>query len=224
MSNSTLVKKFHDISKFVIWGEKPADNPNAKAPTMTFSFRDGNPRFVVYTGLTGPEGVITFPSDYPTMVATIMLLKDIIKGQPGEKVAVDSLAYVYKDNAPTTEKRVVSTLYIGKSKDGLIYFSVISENRPKIVFTIKPSPFHAFRDGEKNIISEAMISERMATGLADMILNIISNVIVNYSDEEYRGGKKQLEIKPYTGKQGNNTANNTIVKGDIIDDLESLGL
>ena len=146
-TNPKLIKTYYDISKLVIWGDDSSDGENGnKRPRMVFSFRDGNPRITVYTGITGQNGVISFPSDYPTMVAIVNILKDVIVSEPGNKFSISSLTNVYENNKPTKEKKIVSTLYIGKSKDGLIYFSVIAENKPKLVFTIKPSPFHVFKD------------------------------------------------------------------------------
>lgn len=191
---SVLVNKFYDISKFVIWGDETIEGTDKK-PKLVFSFRDGNPRLTVYTGVQGKEGVISFPSDYATMVGIITLLKDVINSEPGTKVSIDALTNIYENDKPTNEKKVLSTLYIGKSKEGLIYFSILMENKPKLVFTIKPSPYHIFRDGDKNFIPDSVISMKIASGIADFILNIISNVIVNYSDDEYKSVRKPTPVK-----------------------------
>lgn len=216
-----LVKTYADVSKLVIWGDSDAADNNSHKPRLIFSFRDGNPRFVVYTGKTGVEGIINFPSDYPTMVGIINLLKDIAKGEPGEKYAVDSSTVVYSNDKPTNEKRVVSTLYIGKSKEGLVYLSVISEGKPKLVFTVKTSPFHSFRDGNKAQVPDSVVSERITLGLCDLILDILSRIIVDYTYEEYAGGKKQTTIKGDTRSSSSTTSQ---VSKDISSDIDDLGL
>jgi hypothetical protein len=187
-------KNFVDVSKFVIWGDATGDD-NSKRPRMVFSFRDGNPRLTVYTGVTGPEGVIAFPSDFPTMVTIINLIKDIANGEPGQKVSVDSATNIYENNKPTNKKKVVSTLYVGKSKEGVVYLSLISENKPKLVFPFKPSAYHAFRDADKNEFPVAKISAKMATGVADVILNLISDVLIKYTEEEYQTSRKPTRVK-----------------------------
>ena len=214
-----LVNTYYDVSKLVVWGDVSSEGSDAKRPRLVFSFRDGNPRITVYTGISGPSGVISFPSDYPTMVGVINVLKDVIKSPAGTKFSIDSLTLVYQDNKPTTEKKVVATLHIGKSKEGLVYFSVTSEDKPKLVFTIKPSPFHAFRDAEKNIVSNDLISCKIASGLADLILNIISAIIVNYTNEEYTGARKPVQIK---GKQQSSSA--TVDTAGMVQDLDDLNL
>jgi len=217
---SKLLKKYYDVSKLVIWGEGGPDADNAKRPRLVFSFRDGNPRFTVYTGLTGKESVIAFPCDYIHMTATMNFLKDIIAGPPGEKIMVDSLGPVYENNKPTNDKQVKATLHAGKSKEGIIYFSVISEGRPKIVFPIKTSPFHVFRDSNKNVIPESIVSAKMALGMVDLILDIIGTSIVNYTNEEYSNGKKQGSTDP----QGNFQAKEATSNKELIQDLDDLAL
>jgi len=215
---STLYNKYYDISKLVIWGDETGDDTNRKAK-LIFSFRDGNPRITVYTGVVGKEGVISFPSDHPTMVTIMNLLKDVANGQPGVKFSIDSLTFVYENDKPTTNKRIVSTLHIGKSNQGLVYFSVIMEAKPKLVFTLKSSPFHAFRDKDKNLLSEESISSKMALGLADLILGIVSNIIVNYTDEEYDNSpRKPLEVK---GRSG---VNPQVAVKENIQELDDLAL
>ena len=195
---SHYYKKYFDVSKLVIWGDQDASSDTRNRPRMVFGFRDGNPRFTVYAGGSGIENMISFPADVPNMAAVLILLKDVAVGPvSSEKYAIDSLTAVYENNKPTPNKKVVSTLYIGKSKEGLVYFSVITEGKPKLVFTVKPSPYHAFRDGSKNPVPDALISEKMTIGLADMMLNAITTVMLDYSQEEYSSGaRKQGEIKP----------------------------
>lgn len=224
-----LVQKYMDISKVVIWGEQ---NESGKNPRLILSFRDGNPRFVVYTGNQGSDSVINFPSDVPTMVSILNTLKDVVKSEPGTQFSFDSLTNVYQDNRPTKEKRVVSTLYLGKSKEGYVYLSIISEGKPKLVFTIKKSDYHKFKDSNKNEISDAKVSEMLANGIADTFLNLISTVILQYTVEEYTDGIRKTVS---TNNQNTTTAanNNTTQKENItvkIDDkqiaqdLDDLGL
>ena len=218
--------KFFDFAKLAIWGDAPSGEEGTRQPQLVFGLRDGNPRITVYTGVTGPSGVIAFPSDYPTMVGVLQLLKDVIRSKPGEeKYAITSVGTVYENNKPTKEKKVLATLHIGKSKEGLVYFSVIAENKPKIVFTVKPSPFHQFIDGSKNPVPDSVISERIAMGLADMILNLISQALVQYSVESYEtGARKQLEIKSTAHSNSTPGAGGNLPKTDIMQDLDDIAL
>ena len=219
MSSSNLVKTYYDINRLVIWQDDVSEE-NGKKARMVFGFRDGNPRITVYTGNTGAESIISFPADIPHMVTIMNYIKDIAVAEPGKKISVESKTSVYENNKPTTEKKVVSTLYIGKSKEGLVYLSVISENKPKYIFTIKTSPYHTFRDNEKNPIPESMISQRMAIGIADLMLNTISNILVQYTNDEYKTGARKLgQIK---NAVLNGSVDKNAVKAEMIKDLDDL--
>lgn len=215
---SNLIKTYYDVNKLVIWGDDATEDEQ-KRPRLVFGFRDGNPRITVYTGVTGQNGVISFPSDYPTMTACMHILKDVVASPPGTKYSIDSLTTVYENNKPTKEKRVVSTLYIGKSKDGIIYFSIIAEGKPKLVFSIKPSPFHVFRDGDKNVIPDSVMSAKLATGIADIVLNIISGILQEYTAEEYKTIRKPTPIKTQQAN-GDQGQNKTLEISNDLDDLD----
>lgn len=208
-----LVNKYYDLSKLVIWGDDTGDEATRRS-RLVFSFRDGNPRITVYSGIIGKDGVISFPSDHPTMVTAMSLLKDAAMGEPGTKFTIDSLTYVYENNKPTKEKRIVSTLHIGKSKDGLMYFSVIMDNKPKLVFTLKPAQFHVFRDKDKNVMSDSVISVKMALGLADMVLEVISKILVDYTNDEYDTGPRKPQLV-----KGNQTVSEPKTNIEELDDL-----
>lgn len=183
--------KYIDISKITLWADSNTEN---KA-RLVFGFRDGNPRITVYTGITGKEGVISFPSDIPTMVYILNLIKEVAKAEPGYKQQVQSLTTVYVDNKPTNDKKVLSTLFIGKSKEGIVYISLIMEDKPKIVFPIKPSPYHVFKDGEGNFIDDKILSEKLAISIADVMLNVIGTFIVDITEDEYTSKRKPTLIK-----------------------------
>jgi len=212
-----LVKTYVDIGKLVIWGDDSTEG-DQKRPRLVFSFRDGNPRITVYSGVVGQNGVISFPSDYPTMVACMNMLKDVVAGGPGTKYSVESLGAVYEDNKATKEKRVVATLFMGKSKDGIVYLSVMAEGKPKLVFSIKPSPFHVFRDSDKSVVPESEMSCKLAKGIADLVLNVISGILQAYTFEEYTTVRTPTPVKGQQSNTGQNKA------AEIISDLDDLSM
>lgn len=217
---SKLLKMYYDVSKIVLWGETDSSEEGAKPPRFILSFRDGNPRFVVYTGLSGKESVITFPCDAIHMTTIMNFLQDVANGEPNDRIEVGSYGTVWENNKPTKEKVSKGVLYIGKSKEGIVYFSVIAENKPKIIFPIKCSPYHSFRDREKNLIPDSVISKKMALGLADLVLDVIKTNIVNYTNEEYENGKKQTSTDP----QGNFQVKNSSADKNQVSDLDDLAL
>lgn len=215
---SHVFKKYYDVSKYVIWGDPVEEG--GKRSRMILSFRDGNPRMVVYTGGMGAESIINFPADMATLTSIMSTFKEIAqKKEPGYKEIIESLTTVYKDDKPTNEKRVLSKLYIGKSKEGIMYMSLVSENRPKLIFTFIPSLYHVFRDGDGNKIPDAVMSCRLAVAFADTMLDAIATVMIQYTNEEYTEVPRKTSLKQDQPK-------NLVQTGDkdILKDLESLDL
>lgn len=219
---SHVYKKYYDISRYTIWGDPVEEG--AKSSRMIVSLRDGNPRLVVSTGTgTGVESMITFPSDMATMTTIFSMLKDIaLNKEPGHKEIVESLTNVYVNDKPTKDKRVVSTLYVGKSKEGVMYLSVVAESRPKLVFKFIPSNYHIFKDGSGNKIPDSVISTRLAVAFADTMLDAVANIMIQYTNEEYTESPRgNASIKQPDNK---NVKTNTLDSKGILQDLEALDL
>lgn len=203
MSAPQSYQTFYDISRFTLWADAPSTEDNGKRAMLKLSFRDGNPRFVVNTGTPGRDGMINFPMDVPHFVGIINMLKDIANGPVSNQINIDSLAPVYQDNRMTQEKTVVGVLHIGKTAAGVVYISVTAENRPKIIFPIRASKFHVFRDQAKQVLGEDVVSRQMALGIADALLNMVSAFMLEYTRDEYT----HSERKPYaTGVRGETSA------------------
>lgn len=186
---SKIYQTYYDVARFVLWADNPSEE--GKRARFVLSFRDGNPRFVVYTGGLGRDAVINFPMDVVHLTTVMNKLKDIAAGEPNQKFYTESLSPIYENDKMTNQKRVLSTLVIGKSKDGIVYLSIMMEGRPNIVFPIVPSPFHIFRDNNKEIIPDASVSSTMAVGVANVILDVVARVMMDYTNEEYDNGTRK---------------------------------
>lgn len=190
---------FYDISRFVLWAENPNTEEATRRASLRLSFRDGNPRFTVNTGVNGRDGMINFPMDVPHLVSIMSILKDVANGPSNSQFHIDSLAPVYVNDKPSQETTVVGVLHIGKTASGVVYLSVTADGKPKIVFPIRQSKFHVFRDQNKATVTDDIVSKHMALGIADMILNLVSNFMLQYTREEYTSSDR----KPYAiGQRG----------------------
>lgn len=207
---ASMYKSFYDIGKIVIWADGEGINSDSKRARMTLSFRDGNPRIVVNTGEPGVAGMINFPMDPYTFGGVLEALKEVIEAEPGTRFSIDSLGSVWENDKPTDALRTVSVLHIGKTKDGVIYLSLIEETKPKIVFPLKSSKYHNFRDEGKNILPDATTSKFLARGLVGTLNIIHANIIVDYTHDEYAYGDR----KPYPLKGFENVANKSKPKSE----------
>lgn len=198
-------KKFSDITGFVLWSDSSIENKRAR---LVLSYRDSNPRFTVYTGAPGREGMISWPCDLPHFVTILNMLKDIANGPNGDKKVIDSLMVKYENDKPTNEKMLVSKLVIGKNNEGVCYMALIDENKPKIAFEIKPSQYHIFRDSNGEMIPTSTVSKLMTIGIADSLLNLVSVTMLEHTKETYENITNRSEIKPRGrgGKDNSSTA------------------
>jgi len=216
MSKQSLYKKYADIGRINIWGE---ELENGKRPRLVFGFRDGNPRIIIYTGEQGQQGVITYGMDMLVFGVFLETLKEIIEAAPSEKETIDSILPP-SDGLP---EKNIGVLHVGKTKEGIIYLSVIAESKPKLVFTLKPSKFHRFFNSSKNEMETSRISVRMATALYKYLYNIMSQVAVDYMVEEYTFGPREAAtIVGYGAPEENKPK--TAPKGAVLEELEELDL
>lgn len=195
-----VYQTFYDIARFTLWADSPSED--GKRARFVLSFRDGNPRFVVYTGTPGKEGAINYPMDNMTMTTVMTKLIGIAKGQNENQISIESLTTVYENDKPTKQKKVTSTLVMGKNKDGIVYISVVADAKPKVVFPFKSSEFHVFRNNNKEVMSTADVSKDMAIGVAKLALQAIAIVMVNYTNEEYDDGARKPTLISSNGKAG----------------------
>lgn len=184
---AVFVKKYLDVNRFTLWAEGVGENTRAR---LVLGFRDGHPRLIINTGVKGKDGLINFPSDVATITYFLTRLKEVADAEPGARFSIDSLTTQYENDKPTKGKRLVSTMYVGKSSAGIVYISVIAENRPKIVFEIKPSEYHVFKDKDNQKVPDDFISKTMAKGLSDFMLKILADGIMRHAvedSEDYSG-------------------------------------
>lgn len=206
--STAIVRNFLDVPRCVLWSN-PIDGQ--KRAKLILSFRDGNPRFTVYTNqVQGKEGVISWPADLPTFINVLTEFRDIAKGPNDVKFSNDSLATVYENDKPTDKKRVMATLYCGKSKEGIVYMSIISEGRPKIIFEFKISDFHVFKDGNGNPMGNDVMSPKLAIATIDAILAIVPDIMAQHAIESAN--------TPYDPKAGNAPTFNQSVKTENFED------
>ena len=209
MSINQSYKTFYNIQRIVFWADQEGFGEDGqKRPRMTLSYRDGNPRFTVYTGASvGMDGMINFPMDTITFGSVIELFKTVIEEEPGSKRSIDSFTKEYVDNKPTENLKLMSTLHMGKTKDGIVYLSLIEEGKPKIVFPLRHSKWHSYRDANKEELSVADVSLNIARGVANMFENILSHVIMQYNTDEYTyGGRPPMPLRGYENLKAGSTS------------------
>lgn len=220
-----IVKTFIDVAKIVLWAESPVEE--GKRARFQIGLRDGNPRFVVYTGGKGKESILNFPMGVVECVSIMNMLKDVASGENGKMIDAVARGNVWKDDKPTNETKDIATLHLGKSKEGIVFLSVTMEGRPKIVFPLKASNYTVFRDQNKQAISESYYSEKMAISVADLTMEICAMLIMNYTTEEYTNGTRtavEISGNDSNGRPTGNRPGSKPPQGSKFEDLDELTL
>lgn len=217
-----ITKTFLDISKIVLWADSPVED--GRPARLAVSLRDGNPRFIVNTGVKGKEGMINFPMQIVDAVATMHMLKDIAKGEKGKVVSARAQGRVYRDDKATNDIKELAALHMGKTNEGIVFISVTTEARPKIVFPFKPSKWYLFQTKDKTPIPDEYVSEKLATSFADLVLDVCSKVVLKYTEEEYSNGSRvAVEIAGNDGS-GKPTGRKPAPQASKFEDLDELTL
>ena len=220
---SHLYKTFFDLPLLVLWGDKLSDD--GKRARLNFGFCDGRPRFTLNTGLQGKEGLVIYPADTPTLTAAMLMLSDIADNPAEDKRVIDSLSHVYEDNKPTAEKKVRASLIFGKTKDGIVYITVVAEGYPKMVFPFKSSDYHIFKDSNNNTLPASTISKYLAKAYSDQVRTLITEAVFKHAMEEYTSGDRKLTtIETRAGGNNSSTNNSSSNNADKFQDLDDIAL
>lgn len=223
-----LSKTYFDTPLLVLWGDPLSEGD--RSPRFSFGFRDGRPRFFVNTGVSGKENretMILFPADVPIMTSCMLMLTDIANGPNDTKFVNESIGNVWDDGKPTKEKKVRASLIAGKTKEGMVYITVIAEGFPKIIFPFKTSDYTAFRNANKELIPAADISVKLALAYSEQVRLLISQCILLHAKEEYESGARKIGIvadREEGGGGNNRNGNNVKSKNTGFDDLGDLSL
>jgi hypothetical protein len=143
---------FKDLDKFGLFTDAPGEQ-NRRSHLVWSTFR-GNPRITVFTGVQNDteKGVIRAPMSPEVFLVMMEKLEEVIKAQPGTKFWIENFTSPKQEEGqrlPSTERILISTTYMGKDKDGMVWISVRApKDRPTIVFKFQLSDYHKLYNGD----------------------------------------------------------------------------
>jgi uncharacterized membrane protein YgcG len=162
----------------------PTPGVQGKYASLIWGLYSNNPRLTVYTndpndsGEQNGYGKISANLDGPTFFAFLELLK-IAVAAPGEfKDKVENKNFIFPGGKRSERPVVVSELWAGKDKDGLIWISVTARDRPKIKFPITNPDFHQFLHGDGTPYAPAETSKLFALGYINMLDKMMAHLMV----------------------------------------------
>jgi hypothetical protein len=209
---------FLHYPKFDLFTETP-DNPG-KRSKLSFSVRDGNPRYTVYTNVPADEvnsrGTLYTPFNPETFLGFLDTFEKAIQNGNNTKYCIDCLTNSKED---PTQKVLATKLYFGKDKEGVCWMSLVAENRPRIIFQFKLSDYNRFTHGDGVPFTIAESSEMIALahirGLREVVKNMVGKYIKVYEQE----AKAPRNSKPQVTKEALGVSKPSAAFAGIEDDI-----
>lgn len=158
--------KIHEINRFTMFTAAPG--VEGKQSRLAWCVRDGQPRITVYTNIPSDAsnmyGILSANMNPETFFVFLDELEKIALGQSNVKRALTCYTSFRQENGSYGEKKLMSKLLFGKDENGMVWLSVVAENRPKIKFEIKFSDWHELllEDGTSPPASELSVAQTLA--------------------------------------------------------------
>jgi hypothetical protein len=151
--------QFKELDKFTMYTNAPGVE-NRRSRLQWSSYR-GNPRITVFTGVPTDtnKGVISAAMNPETFFVFLELMKEVIesRGETRRKIDCDTNLKA-ADNTMTKERILSSSIVFGKDSAGVVWISLVAENRPKIKFDFKISDYHRIYQEDGTQFTEAQAS------------------------------------------------------------------
>ena len=168
----------------------PTPGVQGNRASLIWGLYANNPRLTVYTndpndsGESNGYGKISANLDTPTFFGFLELLKFIVHEAPLDyKDKVENKNFIFPGGKRSEKPVLVSELWAGKDKDGVIWVSVTARDRPKIKFPIQAPDFHRFVHGDGTEYTPAETSKLFALGYINVLEKMMSHLQVTLWQE-----------------------------------------
>lgn len=193
----------------------PTPGVDKKWASLIWGIYANNPRITVYTndpndtGESNGYGKISANLDLPVFYSLTMLLSKIIDGPNDQKECIQNKGYTFFNRKRSDEPAVISSLWLGKDKEGVVWISVTAKNRPIIKFNFAPSSFHHFVHGDGTPYTAPEISQLFAKGYVRLLEELMSNMAAaNYIEPPPRDPPPGTQNGGYNNNNNNNRNSN----------------
>jgi hypothetical protein len=196
--------QFKELEKFQIFTETPG--VPGKRSRLGYSSYRGNPRITVFTNVPNDsgKGVINAPMNPETFLVFLDLLEQIARNPAEDKYKIDCWTIIKAPEGAerNTEKTLISELYFGRDKQGVIWMSVVAPNRPRIKFEYRISDFHKIFKGDGSPLNESESStvQTLATirALREVMMAHMGDIKPPYTPNGDNSSRKAVTNKVST--------------------------
>lgn len=190
MADDIKPVKIISFDKYTLYAPSAAGVRKAK---LVWGVRDGNPRIAVFTNDpadTTLNGVISAPMDPVTFYTYIELLKKAAAATSEIKYKLDCFTTRRDEEGKPGDKFLLSEVYVGKDSDGMVWVSVVAENRPKLKFVFSVSDWHKIYKADGTELSKGEYSSVATVATINALLPMYQYYMQKANDDYMARPKK----------------------------------
>ncbi len=213
--NAPRFKSPLELDKLALY-TKPA-SANDRTAKLVWSVVFNHPRLTLFTNKKELEnkengwGRIIARLDILVAQSIIESLRSMVDAEPGTRMVIKNINYPINEGKRSETPVHVNDVILGKDKEGLIWISVVEENKPNIKFNIIFSDYHELFHGDGTAFTAKESSELATKAYCNILEKMLSSsyflpdqlAILNTSSEDKKNMfntkgsyKKQLPNKP----------------------------
>ena len=180
-----------------------------KWSNLYWGLYSNNPRLTVYTGDPADKGFengkIAGHLGANDFFALIQSLREAATQENNWREKWELKNYTFYGGKRSEHPTVVAELWIGKTKEGVIWISIVdpkNKDRPRIQFPFMPNDFTSLYSSDGNPLDKSKVSALYAKGYANVLDNLVAHLLVTeYVDESAKTSTQK--------KEGGNNYGNT---------------
>lgn len=168
----------------------PCPGVQGKWSSLIWGLYANNPRITVYTndpndtGADKGYGKINANLDLPVFYMLTGLITKAIDyvataDKPDWKDKVENKGFTFFGGKKSDKPAVISSVWVGKDKEGVVWISVVAKDRPIIKFSFAPSDFHNFVHGDGTPYTAGEASVLFADGYVTLLENMMTHMACN---------------------------------------------
>jgi len=165
------------------------DTDEGKNPAkLSWAYRAGYPRITVYLNndsLTTHENFIVAPMKYDVMLGFLDSIKRSLINNTKLDMTLDCNNLKWIDNKRTDEVYVQASIHVLYDIKTGLNISIITKDRPVVVFNVGESIWHKLTDGEDKELKEKQV-RIISIGYITAVNDLFAELIVGDSIKEKR--------------------------------------
>lgn len=162
----------------------PTPGVQGKYAQLAWGLVSNNPRLTVYTGdpedageRTGYGKIVAAMDAYAFYMLTGLIKRIALEG-PDTKYKMDNMNFTWFGGKRSDGPVVVSSTWVGKDKEGIVWLSVVAKDRPAIKFKFEAPKMHQICRADGSPADAGETSVLAALGYVQLLEGVMANLLV----------------------------------------------